>query len=147
MSYKKCTKCDLNYIKVVEDLCEPCKSVNKGTDTIKSRGDILSNHQLEGQIFKTDLSGYGMYLMKRNYGVYTEKGTESTTMSYVRSIVRIAERENMSFNEMMKDIKKLVNDYGLEGSKREIGNIGNGTWRNALNRLEEFKVYIKKYMK
>lgn len=146
MSYKKCPKCELNYIKEDEDLCETCKETSKKIVQGKSHAGILENQQLGGQKFRIDLVGYGLYLMARNYGVYTQQGTESTTMSYVRAIINICKNEDISFDRLLQDINRFVKIYGLTGTKKDKGQTGNGTWRNALNRLQEFNEYINFYM-
>ena len=147
MKYKKCPKCELNYISEDEDLCETCKETLKKTVIGKSHAGILENQQLGGQRFNIDLSGYGLYLKARNYGVFTKQRKESTTMAYVRAVVRICQDEKMSFEELLQEIEQFVKIYGLNGAKKDKGQIRNGTWRNALNRLQDFNEYIKIYMK
>ena len=39
-------------------------------------------------------------------------------------------------------IDRLVLEYGINGIKKEKGDTGNGTWRNALNRLRDFRDFI-----
>ena len=85
--------------------------------------------------------------MARNSGIFTKQGTESTTMAYVRAVVRICQDEKVSFEELLQEIDQFVKIYGLNGAKKDKGQIGNGTWRNALNRLQDFNEYIKIYMK
>ena len=102
---------------------------------------------MNGERFNINYDGYRRYLIKRGYAVNTDNGTGSTVYSYENALMKIAEIEGMSFSDMFREVNKLVIDYGPYGSKSDMGQNGHGTWSNALNRLKEFKDYVKFYMK
>lgn len=104
------------------------------------RVGILENQQLGGKRFSVDLSGYILYLEARNYRVNTRK-------AYVRAIESICKDEKVSFMELLRKIDQYVKIYGRDGAKKDEGENGHATWRNALNRLQDFDEYIKIYMK
>lgn len=150
MAFKLCPKCLHHYIKDDEIMCSFCKISIKNNalnKTKKSYAGKLSNSQLNGERFNINYDGYRRYLIKRGYAVNTDNGTGSTVYSYENALMKIAEIEGMSFSDMFRDINKLVIDYGPYGSKSDMGQNGHGTWSNALNRLKEFKDYVKFYMK
>ena len=56
--------------------------------------------------------------MVRNYGIFKKQGTESTTMAYVRAIVKICQDEKVSFEELLQEIDQFVKIYELNGVKK-----------------------------
>ena len=102
--------------------------------------DFLSNSDLNGVYFENSNWGYVQYLTKRLY-------MDNTVTSYAQAIHAIEKQENMSFCELEDNIERLVLEYSLDGEKKKLGEIGKGTWRNALCRLKEFVFYRKYYMR
>ena len=96
-----------------------------------------------GKFYETTLSGYCEYLYDRKYSTFTEKGTESTIISYSRAIVKVIEKEDVSFEEFVDKINVYVRKYDFGGECEEFGETGNGTWRNAIKRFKEFIDYQK----
>lgn len=150
MAFRLCPKCHLHYIKDDEAMCSFCKTAIKNNKTIKTKKAFaakLTNSQLNGERFDLNYDGYRRYLIKRGYVVMTDKGTVSTVYSYEYALTCIAEVEYKSFGEMLRDVDELVREYGSNGTKSDMGQNGHGTWISALNRLKEFRDYVKFYMK
>lgn len=57
---------------------------------------------------------------------------------------QICQMENISRCELYNDINIYVLQYKIGGKKENLGERGHGTWRNALNRLQDFKNYNTK---
>ena len=68
----------------------------------------------------------------------------NTADSYVSAIRQICQMENISRCELYNDINIYVLQYKIGGKKENLGERGHGTWRNALNRLQDFKNYNTK---
>lgn len=150
MAFRLCPECRVHYIKDDEEMCSSCKIKIKNKENLKTQNTgvgIFSDSQSNSKRFNVNYDGYRAYLIKRGYAVNTFKGTKSTVYSYEIALMKIAEIENMSFGDMFRDVNKLVTEYGLNGCKSELGQNGHGTWRNALNRLKDFKDYVKYNMK
>ena len=136
--WKKCSRCNINYITEDEEYCSEClKELNPAPTT---GGGVLGNDELGGERFSNDESGYSRYLVKRKYEY-------STTDMYSKALDSIKRIEKMTFGDMMDNVDKLVADYALDGEKKKLGETQHGTWRNALCRLKDFDSYIKNYMK
>lgn len=149
MAFKVCPICLLHYIKDEEDMCSKCKiDIKNGKRKVhKIHKGILSNKELNNIIFDVSYDGYREYLIERKYNEYTDKGLKSTAWSYTNALTCIAEEEGLSFIGLLNCADKLAIEYGLHGEKYYLGEIGKGTWRNALNRLKEFAEYVNFYMK
>ncbi len=96
------------------------------------KGSRLSNENLVGQSFEDTITGFKEYLKARGYNPY----------SYVSGINAVIREEGLTFEEVKLHIDRLVLEYGINGIKKEKGDTGNGTWRNALNRLRDFRDFI-----
>ena len=96
------------------------------------KGSRLSNENLVGQSFEDSITGFKDYLKSRGYNPY----------SYVSGINAVIREEGLTFKELELHIDRLVLEYGINGIKKEKGDTGNGTWRNALNRLRDFRNFI-----
>ena len=107
--------------------------------------DILTNGELleTGARFQITPSGYKSYLIKRNYGLASDSLNYTTVNGYCYAIERIQRQERVSFRELFDRSADFAYLYGLNGPQRELGDTSKGTWRNALNRLYEFKQYIE----
>ena len=107
--------------------------------------EILTNLQLfeTGKTYSKTLKDYKVYLFDRNYGLLSDTGNATTVDGYVYAIERIQKAEGCSFEELVDKASHYAYLYGTSGPKRAEGNTSRGTWRNALNRLEEFMRYLK----
>ena len=122
----------------------PTKSTGKGkkstrktsSPSVSSKSAKLTNNQLKFQPFDDNLNGFKEYLAARGYG-----------MSYYSAIKAIASSESLSFNQMLDKIDTLVKEYGQNGVKSDMGNNNKGAWRSALNRMQDFRNYLRDYLK
>lgn len=146
---RKCPLCELNYILNDNDeKCESCMNNKSKNNDCKTRNDKLSNYEIftkYQQKFEINRKGFLIYLALRGYGISTKSKTKSTSFGYVNAVDKICEFENICFDVLLKNIEKYCNEYSLSGIKKDLGNYGNGTRRNALNRLLEFNEYVNKY--
>lgn len=110
----------------------------------QKRNNKLSNSELKakGHTYNFDIGGYYKYLYDRGYSFKSDNGAATTCDGYTNAIIAICAQERYDFNELCYNIDRLVVNYGLEGVKKELGEKQKGTWRNALNRLQEFVQYI-----
>ena len=118
------------------------KSTGKGTGktsktSTTTRSAKLTNDQLKFQPFDDNLNGFKEYLIARGYN----------GMSYYSTIKAIASSESLSFKQMLDKIDTLVDEYGQSGIKADMGNRNNGGWRSALNRMQDFRNYLRDYLK
>lgn len=63
----------------------------------------------------------------------------NTVNAYLSAIRQICQIERISFCELYRNIDAFVLQYRIGGKKEDLGERGHGTWRNALNRLQDFK--------
>lgn len=146
---KKCPFCEVNYINDDELSCKLCESKSVKNDC-NSNSYKLNNASLYNYYkrnFNIDEKGFLLYLGLRGYKLETNKYTKSTTFGYHYAIKKVCDLEKVNFAELVENIEKFCKDYSQTGRNSEIGNIGNGTVRNSLNRLKEFKEYIDTYQK
>ncbi len=144
---RKCPKCNLNYLVHEDDkLCANCLNQTRNSPTKIHTSTKKKNYELKNKSFDYDLSGFGLYLFERGYSGFAESGANSTVIGYSDAIVKVCERENLSFDELCQYINRIAQEYSLDGIKRKFGENGKGTWRNALKRLEEFVEYQEKYL-
>lgn len=78
------------------------------------------------------------FLKSNGLREFTKNGRPSTVYNYSRSIERVCEWENMTWNDIAHNINKILIDYGRGGIKEHLGNESNSTVINALRRYEEF---------
>lgn len=113
------------------------KSTAKASKTsTASKSAKLTNDQLKSQPFDDNLNGFKEYLIARGYGA-----------SYSSAIKAITSSESLSFKHLLDEIDTLVKEYGPSGAKANMGNKNNGGWRNALNRMQDFRNYLRDYLK
>ncbi|MBO6880559.1 hypothetical protein [Winogradskyella sp.] len=85
------------------------------------------------------LENFKKYLVKRGYSDITPSGLPSTTTDYSkRRIPKICERENITLNELSKNINHYIDKYDKFGSEFEFGKKSNNAYINALKRFQEF---------
>ena len=63
---------------------------------------------------------------------------ESTIKDYTYRLEGICKRENITLNEIAKNIDFYVEDYGPKGNNSEYGKKSNRAYISALKRLKEF---------
>lgn len=102
-----------------------------------TRSAKLTNDQLKFQPFDDNLNGFKEYLIARGYN----------GISYYSTIKAIASSESLSFKQMLDKIDALVDEYAQSGIKADMGNRNNGGWRSALNRMQDFRNYLRDYLK
>lgn len=78
------------------------------------------------------------YLIAQGYKVYTPKGLPSTVWEYIKSIDRVCEWENMSWEDVKNNIEDLEDEYSPYGAKAAKGALSHCTVINALRRFKEF---------
>lgn len=92
--------------------------------------------------YSNSLTGYTNYLIDNGYKTIGKNLTPSTVIQYASAIAKIInEKEYISFDMLYNNIGKYVCLYDIGGKKEYLGNIGHGTWRNALKRFQEFVEY------
>ncbi len=78
------------------------------------------------------------YLKEKGYKEYTPSGNKSTLYDYLGRIERICKDEGITWNELLKQINKFVQDYDKNGVKSELGEKSHRAVINALKRYQEF---------
>ncbi len=83
------------------------------------------------------------YLREKGYKEYTPSGNKSTLYDYLGRIERICKDEEITWNELSKQINKFVQDYDTNGVKSELGEKSHRAVINALKRYQEFIITLK----
>ena len=136
VNMKKCPKCELNYIKENEELCNVCYSASTLTKHKIKEPSVyfMPEHILERKFLE--------YLEEAGYKMFTPSGLPSTAFQYVEAIKKVMCNEGVGWEELVVEIIKIVNKYDKHGSKASFGKFGHSTVINALKRFREF-VYFK----
>lgn len=84
---------------------------------------------------------FSKYLHDKGKSDFSESGNPSTTTDYPNRINTICKNENFSsWEELGDNILQILEKYGSNGSKSEIGNQSNGTVIKALELFREFYI-------
>ena len=78
------------------------------------------------------------YLIDNGYSDLTPTGKPSTATDYSNRIKRICGRENITLNELAKNIDFYVEDYGPKGNNSEYGKKSNNAYISALKQFKNF---------
>ncbi|MDR1138270.1 MAG: hypothetical protein LBK70_00105 [Clostridiales bacterium] len=81
---------------------------------------------------------YKDFLIANGYKQYTPSGQPSTVFAYIRRIYYVCERERMTWDELARNINKIVNEYNWGGSKEDFGAKSQNAIISALRRYKEF---------
>lgn len=82
---------------------------------------------------------FASWLIDHGYKVNTPKNLPSTVQQYLNAIEKVIQWENMdSWEQIIENINRLVNEYDFCGSKAELGKISHNTVISALKRFQEF---------
>ncbi len=138
MEKKLCRRCGVNYIYDGGDMCNVCRK-GEAMKTSKPQGErkTIKFPNPPGKKYTLSFDGYENFLDDCNYkaaGLYTY------------ALRQIGEKEKKDFIGLLVQSERLMKEYAQDGKKREAGQNGNGTWRNALARLHDFDSYISTYM-
>ena len=87
-------------------------------------------------------SEFEEYLIARGYKVQTPKGKPSTVTNYINSINLICKEENCSWEELARNVFRVIDKYAKGGLKSQIGERSNKT---VINALKQFKKYCYDY--
>ena len=82
------------------------------------------------------------YLKSKGYKEFTPKNLPSTVFDYCNRIDYIKWIENYnSWNDIVINIDKLLQEYGESGIKEHLGKKSHSAVINALIRFKEFLIY------
>jgi hypothetical protein len=81
---------------------------------------------------------YETYLEAAGYSVFTKKGYASTVPQYSRAIEKVAQKENLTWAELKKNVEYIIPKYDIGGRFEDFGNRSKKTVINALKRFGEF---------
>ena len=83
------------------------------------------------------------YLKSEGYSEYSKSGNKSTVYDYSMRINRICEWEQLSWEELIYEISKILQKYDVGGCKEEIGKKSNHAYINALRAFQRFAFVIR----
>lgn len=86
----------------------------------------------------TILDDFQQWLKSKGYTELTEKGNPSTVYDYAKRVENVCKNENISLEELIKNIDTIVTKYNLGGEKEEAGQASHAAVINALKRFKEF---------
>ena len=88
------------------------------------------------------LKKFEEYLETKGYSSTTPNGKPSTTADYPKRILKTAECEGLTVEEVVTQIDTLVIEYDVGGTKEKQGNQSHNAVKNALKRFKEFIAQI-----
>ena len=84
------------------------------------------------------LENFKKYLIEQGYSEFTPAGHPSTVYDYIKRVERICNRENITVQELSKNISFYVEKYGPLGRESEFGKRSHNAYINAIKRFEDF---------
>jgi len=84
------------------------------------------------------LDNFKSYLIDNGYSLFTLNGNPSTVFDYIKRIEKICFREEITVDELSKEIDHYVNLYGPNGEESEFGKKSHGAFIAALKKFKEF---------
>lgn len=78
------------------------------------------------------------YLIERGYQQFTPRGLPSTVYDYSKRIEKVLEWENLTWQQLAKNIAEICDEYDIGGIKEELGKQSHNAVINALKRFQEY---------
>jgi len=81
---------------------------------------------------------FEVYLTQRGYTVTTPSGNPSTVYAYTKTVSKVCEWENTTWEGLADNIARIVAIYDVGGEKEEYGRKSHNAVISALKRFQEF---------
>lgn len=78
------------------------------------------------------------FLKEEGYSEYTPSGHKSTVYDYSKRVNRVCQWEELTWEELVDEISKIVQKYDVGGDKEDIGRKSNYAYINALRAFQRF---------
>ena len=78
------------------------------------------------------------YLVSKGYKLYTNSGKPSTFYDYIKRIDIVCKWENITWEELSKNITIILNLYEVNGKKQNLGATSHNAVRCALRCFYNF---------